>query len=649
MQVRIVWLTLSVVAAMGVHAGFAQDNDACFKCHGAPGFTKPLADGATSSLYVDKEVYKHSIHGDGPCTSCHDDITQLPHGPDPKPVACGGCHDQAQQYEKSLHATALQRGASGAASCDDCHGTHDIRPASDPSSSVNPHNLPATCGKCHSNPALVKSHMISIMNPSDSYLKSTHAQAIAAGNMKAATCTKCHGTHDLLPAQDPASKVYRANIPKTCGQCHETELDEYEKSIHGKALVAGIKDVPTCIDCHGEHDIEASEQRTSKVNRHEIVRATCTRCHDNEKMMYRYGLEAGRQASYMDSYHGLASAAGSEIVASCASCHGNHLILPQTDPASSIYKDNLAKTCGQCHKNAGVNFTVGAVHIMPTSVDQKALGIVRLIYICMIVMIIGGMVLHNTLMMMRRMTLKLFEEWRGANTYRRFTTWMTVGHLLLTISFIVLAVSGFALRYPESWWARQMFHGDTGLATRGAIHRVAALLLVGIAVANAAFLLLTKNGRKELWHLMFMPRDIVGMFQNVAYALGLRKHEPKFDRYSYIEKFEYWGMWWGTALMIATGFSMWFVNVFLKFLPKIALDIVALIHFYEAWLAVLTIVVWHLYYMIFDPQTYPMNWSWITGRITIEDLKERHPLEYEREVLGTDNRLNRTGSNKSED
>jgi len=92
-------------------------------------------------------------------------------------------------------------------------------------------------------------------------------------------------------------------------------------------------------------------------------------------------------------------------------------------------------------------------------------------------------------------------------------------------------------------------------------------------------------------------------------------------------------MWWGTALMIVTGFCMWFVNVFLQFLPKIALDVVALIHFYEAWLAVLTIILWHLYYMIFDPQTYPMNWSWITGHITEDDFKERHPLEYERDVL----------------
>jgi len=152
-----------------------------------------------------------------------------------------------------------------------------------------------------------------------------------------------------------------------------------------------------------------------------------------------------------------------------------------------------------------------------------------------------------------------------------------------------------------------------------------------VAVVNACFLIFTKTGRRELRMLMMGIGDIRDMFLNMAYMVGLRRHPPQFDRYSYIEKFEYWGMWWGTLLMIVTGFSMWFVNVFLQYLPKVWLDVIALVHFYEAWLAVLTIIVWHLYYMIFDPHTYPMNWSWITGRITIEDFKERHPLEYRRE------------------
>jgi cytochrome b subunit of formate dehydrogenase len=450
--------------------------------------------------------------------------------------------------------------------------------------------------------------------------------------MKAATCSACHGSHDLLKADDPKSSVNRHNIPTTCGKCHPEEMKKYDAGIHGKAMVGGIRDAPTCIDCHNEHDIEAPSEEGSTVNPTRVVRSTCPRCHDNERIMKRYGVETGRQASYMDSYHGLARAAGSKVVASCTSCHGAHDILPQDDPASTTNHANLPKTCGKCHENASANFAIGAVHIMPTDPAQKALGIVRMLYIGLISLIIGGMIGHNTLLMIRRSTIKFKHELYGSDTYRRFSTGMIIGHVVLTIAFIALSVSGFALRYPESWWARQLFQGDTGLAARGVIHRIAAIVLVAVSIANAAYLIGTKAGRKELWSLTMGIKDLKDLFLNLAFIFGLKRTEPAFDRYSYIEKFEYWGMWWGTFLMVVTGFSMWFVNIFLKFLPKVALDIVALIHFYEAWLAVLTIVVWHLYYMIFDPQTYPMNWSWITGRITLDDFKERHPLEYEREL-----------------
>lgn len=609
-----------------------EDSD-CFLCHEDPDMTKTLPDGSVKSLYIDREVYTASIHAPEGCIACHSDIDDLPHPEDLAPADCAACHEETESYANTPHGKLLALGDKDISGCGDCHGVHDIRAAADPLSRVHPRNLPSTCGKCHSDPALVKAHMISVNNPTDKYLKSVHARAILEGdNPDAASCTKCHGTHDLRSSDDPESKVYHRNIPATCGECHPEELKEYEDSIHGRALYAGIKDAPVCTDCHGEHEIIAPDQPGSTVSRDVVARSTCPRCHDDERIMTRYGIETMRQASYMDSYHGMAGAAGSRIVASCTSCHNAHLILPQSDPNSSIHLDNLPNTCGQCHKNANPNFARGAVHIMPTHPGQKALGLVRLVYILLITAVIGGMVFHNTLMMGRHALLKFKMELGGEGTYRRFPSGLTIGHVILTIAFITLVLSGFALRYPESWWARHIFIGETGLAARGLIHRIAALVLVGLAVTNACFLLFTKSGRNELSALMFRIKDFKDAGLNMLFAVGLRREEPRFDRYGYIEKFEYWGMWWGSILMIVTGFCMWFANTFLTFLPKIALDIIALIHFYEAWLALLTIVIWHLYYMIFDPQTYPMNWSWITGHITEEDFKARHPLEYERVV-----------------
>jgi cytochrome b subunit of formate dehydrogenase len=628
-------MSVCLGAWLAAPAQALEDSD-CLICHGDPSANVERADGSVRSLYVDEEMYKATVHGDAGCVSCHFEIDELPHLPELEPVACGICHVEVEEYEKSLHGQHLLMGDADINGCSDCHGTHEIRKSSDPLSMTHARNMPQTCGVCHSDPALARRHMISVVNPSDSYMKSEHAQQIGAGNLDAASCTDCHGTHDLLPAFDPASKVYRRNIAETCGACHPEPLAQWKESIHGIAFAAGIRDAPTCNDCHGEHEIIAPENADSRVAARNMVTDTCTHCHDDEKVMSKYGIATARQASYMDSYHGLAGAAGSNVVASCASCHEHHLILPPYDPASTVYPANLPETCGKCHENAGPNFAVGVVHIMPTDPDQRALGLVRLVYIILIASIVGFMVVHNTLSMGRRAMGKFRSELGGRNTYRRFTRAMTIGHLVLTIAFTALALSGFALRYPEAWWAQIIFPGETGLAARGIVHRAAGVILIAVSLLNAWFLLFTKGGRRELGYLRVKFRDARDLLHNVGYMLGLRKTRPKFDRYNYMEKFEYWGMWWGTLLMIITGFCMWFVNIFLQHFPKIALDVVALIHFYEAWLAVLTIVVWHLYYMIFDPETYPMNWSWVTGHITLEDLVERHPIEYEREVAGKD-------------
>ncbi len=610
---------------------WAVEDADCFQCHGEA----DIKNDAGRSLYVDAKVFAASVHKDNGCVSCHADITEVPHNPKLKTVNCGECHAEQEEYAKSLHGLALAKGDKDVASCDDCHGKHDIRAAKDPLSSMSPVNQPATCGKCHSNPELVARHMISVQHPSDAYMQSTHAKAILAGNLKAASCSSCHGTHSMHSSQDTDSSVNRMNLPKTCGVCHPAVVEEYAKSIHGKALAEGIPDAPTCYDCHGEHDIEASENTGSSVSRENVSRSTCPRCHDDERVMKRYGIETMRSASYMDSYHGMASAAGSKVVASCTSCHGVHSILPSRDSASSTNMANLVKTCGKCHENANENFTTGQVHVLPSDPKQKALGIVRLIYIVLIVLTIGGMTFHNSLIMGRHMLGKFFQELRGKDTYKRFSLGQTMGHMVLTVSFITLTITGFALRYPDTWWAQAIFVGDYGLAMRGVIHRAAAIALVALSLVNGIYLVFTKSGREEFRALMMWPKDFFDVLRNMLYVVGLSKTQPRFGRYSYVEKFEYWGMWWGTFVMVVTGFCMWFVNIFLKFLPKIVLDIMALIHFYEAWLAMLTIVVWHLYYMIFDPHTYPMNWSWITGRITEEDFKARHPLEFER-VTGKD-------------
>lgn len=624
-----------VCLVLGAFAAYAVPTDEeCLFCHGEANMTGQTTDGKTRSLYVSKDLFEASMHKGLGCVGCHSEIQEVPHAAEVKPVDCGSCHEQAAAYAKSLHAKALARGDKDAAGCQDCHGKHDIRAVKDPLSAVFSRNLPDTCGRCHSDPALPKNHMIAMVDPSASYRQSIHGRALLGkGNLEAATCTSCHGAHDLLRSTDPESKVYRFNLSKTCGQCHKVEVAEFAESIHGKALAAGLKDTPTCADCHGEHDILEPSNVESFVSKQKGAEETCSRCHDNERLMKRYGITVARSSTYMDSFHRIASAKNANAMATCSSCHGTHSILAASDPKSSVNKDNLPTTCGKCHENAGPNFAVGMVHTVPSGFEQKAKEIVRLVYLVLIFGTIGGMLLHNILHIIRRLIERYRHQRRSEDTYTRFSLSMRLGHLLLFLSFTTLAVSGFALPYKDSWWAQLIFPGPAGQEVRLVIHRVAALVLVGLAVWNGLYLILTRSGRKELAALMFRPRDIVEAFKSVAYLVGLSKKHPRYDRYTYVEKAEYWGMWWGTAVMVITGFCMWFMNTFLTFLPKLVLDICDLIHFYEAVLAVLTILVWHFYFTIFDPKVYPMNWSWITGRLTVNELKEHHPLEYEREYL----------------
>jgi cytochrome b subunit of formate dehydrogenase len=129
-----------------------------------------------------------------------------------------------------------------------------------------------------------------------------------------------------------------------------------------------------------------------------------------------------------------------------------------------------------------------------------------------------------------------------------------------------------------------------------------------------------------------LPRyeDVKEAVLNVLYLAGVRAEGPRFDRFSYIEKVEYWALIWGSAVMITTGLMLWFENLTLRFFPLWAVDLLTLIHYYEAWLATLAILIWHFYFVIFNPDVYPMNWSWITGKISEDMLRREHPCEYER-------------------
>jgi formate dehydrogenase gamma subunit len=254
-----------------------------------------------------------------------------------------------------------------------------------------------------------------------------------------------------------------------------------------------------------------------------------------------------------------------------------------------------------------------------------AAAVIETIYIWVIILVIGGMVLHWTLDLGHSL-LQLFRRKPKIRRMRWNEVWQ---HTLLMVSFIVLVVSGFALRFSESWISTWFFGWEGGFELRGTVHRFAAVVFMFTVVWHILFIFLSHRGRMYFKDMMPNKEDILQFWQKIMYNLGRRPDPPQFGRFSYVEKAEYWALIWGTAVMVVTGLMLWFDNWFIQLIPKGALDIALVVHYWEAWLATLAILVWHMYSTVFSPHVYPMNPSWITGTMPEDMYKHEHPAYFE--------------------
>ena len=619
---------LSVALSLLVWAGgAAADNDACMECHGDRALVRKGDYRTGSSVFVDTKTLAASMHEGMDCVDCHADATDE-HPPRLGPPACATCHEDEQaQFAGSLHGLALAKGTADAPTCANCHGGHDILAADDPASSVNRQKIPATCAACHADAAFNERRPVRINRPLEGYQHSVHFKSLMADDT-GATCTDCHAAHEIYPSADPRSTISHGNIVATCGRCHEQIAVVFAASIHGQAVAHGNADAPTCIDCHGEHDIRGPEDPESSVYPARVAQASCVGCHESERISRRYGMLAGRLSTYLDSFHGLASRGGSTTVANCASCHGVHDIRPSSDALSSVNRANLPQTCGKCHPGAGENFAIGTIHAAPGigNGEHPLVHFVRRFYLWLIAVVVGAMVLHNGFDFARRFGQARLPYGRDV---LRFTRSERLQHGLLVLSFVVLAYSGFALKFPDAWWAVPFNWLGAGEASRRLVHRGAALLMVGIGLYHLGWLGLSRRGRSQWQAIRPNRQDVRDLGQMVRFYLGRAARGPAFARFSYGEKVEYWALLWGSVVMTLTGFTLWFNSLTLQMLPKWALDLATVVHYYEAWLATLAIVVWHFYWVIFNPQVYPMSLVWLHGYLSREAMAHDHPRELE--------------------
>ncbi len=607
-------LVVIATVALLYLAAPARAQETCLSCHGS------ADDIGDEALAVDAATWDETVHGVAgiACADCHAGKEDYPHALDAASavVRCEDCHgDAVAALATSAH--AARNGGHKRPDCASCHGpVHALVSAQLPGSPINPHRLAQTCGACHADPELSVQAGVKLVQPIQAYAASVHARGVERGE-HAATCSDCHGSHDILPAGEPGSRVARRNVPETCSQCHGEIAKVFANSVHGVAAAEGIQESPICTDCHGEHRILGPADKGSPVFATNVPLMTCGRCHGDLRVTEKFGLKANAVTAFEDSFHGLAGRSGRLSVANCASCHGVHDILPSSDPRSHVSPERLAETCGSCHPGAGRNFAIGAVHMLPKDRDtaHPVVYWVRSAYLWLIWLTIGGMALHNILDL-RRKALSPMPRLVVPRSERRLRLSLPfrIAHWMMLSSFGVLVWTGFALKYPESWFAQPLLHFESGLAFRGWVHRIAAIVMLAAFAFHAVHLAVDRRARACIRGMMPGFEDLHELREKIRWFLGKRPEMPRAPALGYAEKAEYLALVWGSVVMAVSGFILWFENWSLANLPKWASDVATVVHFYEAVLASLAIVVWHLYFVIYDPLVYPMDTAWLHGR-----------------------------------
>jgi len=620
----------------------------CSDCHNenktAEGFHKNVFVSIETCSDCHDNTEEHSInlsqsvHKNISCSDCHtyaaanlDD-----HGSDAdiaSSVSCQNCHKEVTlEHSQSIHGIKLAEGITEAANCNSCHGSHKILKTNDQNSLTHPLNIAETCGNCHDDPQFAEKFEMSISHPGKMYSNSVHGKLLSDGDSDAANCTTCHGVHNIKNRVQEGSTISALNLPNTCINCHEQEVEEYKNSIHWMRVQRGIKDSPVCNDCHNEHNIDEISGAGRAENRIKMQNETCIACHANSRVANKYGKKGEQVEQYLNSYHGLAAVRGYENAALCVDCHNVHSILPSNNKMASTHKDNVTETCQRCHENASEVFSKSYSHQTDSESAQFIENLVSNIYFWLIVAVIGGMFVHNLIIFLFETRKKRKRE-KNAIRMPRFTKNEVIQHILLAVSFIVLAITGFALKYTTSFWAEGLMSMGMNEPIRQWIHRVSAIVMIVLSFYHLFYLLFTARGRDVLKELLPTFKDITDVRDSLMYYLRLSKEHPQFNQYDYAEKAEYWALVWGTIVMAVTGLILWFPTMVGDWAPVWLIKVSETIHFMEAILASLAILVWHWFFVIFRPSEYPMSFTWTDGNMTLEHYRHHHERHFRRILL----------------
>ncbi len=216
--------------------------------------------------------------------------------------------------------------------------------------------------------------------------------------------------------------------------------------------------------------------------------------------------------------------------------------------------------------------------------------------------------------------------------YTRFSLNQRLQHIFMFVPFIILVLTGFPIKFPESEFWSYVMSAAGGIENARVIHRVAAAVMIldfGFHIIYVFYNLIKNRPSFSEMHLLPNKRDGQNIVQNLKYFLFLSDERPRFHKFSYIEKFDYWAVFWGMFIMAGSGLVLWFPVQVSYILPGIIIQIAYVAHSDEAMLALLAIIIWHFYNVHFNPRIWPANKVWFKGTLTEEEMEHEHPLELE--------------------
>lgn len=626
----------------------------CLDCHEAE-FKARKRGQPKEWVGIRPELFAKSAHATLNCVDCHSAITSPEHDMTQPRVDCAACHaEPVAQFNASIHGISRGGGEQPAATCATCHGgnAHELLPAHHIDSPVSKFNLLGTCAKCHEDEKEIERLGIRSRDAIRDFRDGIHAQGLYKMGLNVApSCNDCHGVHDIKHSKDLASHTHKSQLSATCTQCHVGVEKTFMASTHGVALAHGDEKAPVCTDCHSAHRIE----RPTDAHFKQTSDQSCGKCHEQQEL------------NYHETYHGKAMAlnrAGSApAVAACYDCHGHHDVFPTDDLRSKLHRDNIVKTCADCHTGANASFTQYQPHADPH--DGENYPLLNKVFLFMTTLLLGVFAFFgiHTLFWLGRMFANFFRDpaafraaqeaaHRDAETYRRFTPFERFLHMLVVTSFLALVITGMPLKFYYTGWAKVMFNLLGGPESAATLHHLAAIVTFGYFALHLGSLALgfwrnrravfdERTGRfsvRRVWGALFGPDSLAPSFQDwrdfiahVKWFVG-RGPRPQFDRWTYWERFDYLAVFWGVAMIGVSGLVLWFPVFFAQFLPGWAINIAVVIHSDEALLAAGFIFTFHFFNTHFRIDRFPMDMVIFSGRISKTEMQGERRKWYDRLV-----------------